>query len=152
MRPKRYFTPDEKDFLPITCTVKRKIRFEEVDLGGIVWHGRYASFFEDARVELTNRCGIGYMDFINRGYGVPVVRMETDYIMPLRFDEMITIEATMHYTLAAKMNISYVLKNEQGDITTTGCTVQLIVTLAGELCMAMPDFYAEFCDKWQQWV
>ena len=41
---------------------------EECDLRrwtnlGIVWHGRYASFFEDARSAAGEKYGFGYPDF-----------------------------------------------------------------------------------------
>ena len=38
--------------LPLTCTVPREVRFEEVDALNVVWHGRYPSYFEDARVAM----------------------------------------------------------------------------------------------------
>jgi acyl-CoA thioester hydrolase len=44
---KSYF-PIVKDApAPLCLTVKRRVRFEEVDSMGIVWHGCYPSYFEE---------------------------------------------------------------------------------------------------------
>jgi hypothetical protein len=34
-------------------------------------------------------------------------------------------------------------------VTTRGYTVQLFLTLGGELLYAKPDFYEQFCDRWR---
>ena len=45
-----YF-PEEGDMpKPLVAEVKRRVRFEEIDLLGMVWHGRYPSYFEDGRI------------------------------------------------------------------------------------------------------
>ena len=38
----------------------------------------------------------------------------------------------------------------QGEILTTGWTVQLFLTFAGDLLMAGPDFYENFRRDWQE--
>ena len=58
----KYFKQDENALLPLTANTKRKVRFEEVDSLGIVWHGRYPSFFEDSRDEFGNKYGLKYFD------------------------------------------------------------------------------------------
>ena len=82
----------------------RTIRFEEVDPLGIVWHGRYPSYFEDARVALGDRYGIGYADFHRERVAAPIKQMQTNYILPLRFGERCTITALLHWTEAARIN------------------------------------------------
>jgi len=52
---------------------------------GIVWHGRYASYFEDARVALTDRYGIGYLELFEKGIVAPVRKFHVDYFRSLRF-------------------------------------------------------------------
>ena len=37
---------------PLEKSVFRTVRFNEIDPMGIMWHGHYASFIEDARVAL----------------------------------------------------------------------------------------------------
>ena len=68
---KPYFPRRVGDPPPLRILVQRRVRFEEVDPLGIVWHGRYPGYFEDARVALGSRYGIGYEDFIRHGVPVP---------------------------------------------------------------------------------
>ena len=79
------------------------VTLEEVDPLGIVWHGRYPSYFEDARVALGNRFGIGYMDFYEKGIVTPIKKMHVDYHLPLTFQQPFTIEGILHWTEAARL-------------------------------------------------
>lgn len=62
---KPYFPAREGDPPPLRAQIKRQVRFEEVDSLGIVWHGRYPSFVEDARDYLGEKYGISYVDFFD---------------------------------------------------------------------------------------
>lgn len=147
MRNNLYFKNEGNDPSPLSSITSRKVRFEEVDSMGVVWHGRYPSYLEDARVELGNSLGIGYNDFKSRGYAIPIVRMNIEYLKPLRFEDTFNIEAAIHYTPAARLNISYAL-SLQDTVIATAWTVQLITDHHGELCLAAPDFYYDFCQRW----
>ena len=129
--------------------IVRTIRFEEVDSMGIVWHGRYPGFFEEARVALGHLYGISYRDFIRQRIPVPIRQMTIDYLEPLFFEDEIEIEAMLHWTQAARMNFEYVIrKNDR--IMCTGYTIQLMLDDQYNLLLAPPDFYADFMEKWQR--
>ena len=135
---------------PLSCTVERVVRFEEVDPLAIVWHGRYPSFFEDARVQLGEKFGIGYMDFYNQGILAPIKQMHVDYVKPLKFRERFTIEALLHWTEAARLNHEFILRNSAGEITTTGYTVQLFMDEQHNMLMLPPAFFENFCRRWKE--
>jgi acyl-CoA thioester hydrolase len=146
---KPYFSPTKNDPPPLRVTVERRVRFEETDPLGIVWHGRYASYFEDGRSAAGKKYGVGYADFLNNGVVAPIRIIHTDFHHPLKFDELFTIEASLHWTDAAKINIEYVIRNDEGLISTTGYTVQIFLDMAGNLLFLSPPFYADFREKWQ---
>jgi acyl-CoA thioester hydrolase len=125
------------------------VRFEEVDALGIVWHGRYPSYFEDGRVLLGEQFGIGYMDFYHQGIAAPIKQMHVDYMRPLRFGEPFTIEAILHWSDAARLNYEFILRNTAGEVTTTGYTVQLMMDKDDNVLMVSPHFYVEFRQRWQ---
>jgi acyl-CoA thioester hydrolase len=125
------------------------VRFEEVDALGIVWHGRYPSYFEDGRVLLGEQFGIGYMDFYHQGIAAPIKQMHVDYMRPLRFGEPFTIEAILHWSDAARLNHEFILRNAAGEVTTTGYTVQLMMDKDDNVLMVSPHFYVEFRQRWQ---
>ena len=146
---KPYFWHQEGAPQPLRCTTERVVRFEEVDALGIVWHGRYPSYFEDGRVLLGERLGIGYMDFYQQGIVAPIKQMHVDYQRPLHFGEPFMIETIMHWSDAARLNNEFILRNAAGEVTTTGYTVQLMMDKEDKVLMVSPHFYAEFCQRWQ---
>ena len=135
---------------PLRAVVTRRVRFEEVDQLGIVWHGRYAGYFEDARVALTDAHTIGYLDFFDQGILTPIKQLSMDFRRPLHHKETFSVEAAMHWSDAARLNFEYVIRNERGEITTTGMSVQLMLDLSREILLVHPPFYAEFCRRWKR--
>jgi acyl-CoA thioester hydrolase len=146
---KPYFRSADSDPQPLRCTVERVVRFEEVDALGIVWHGRYPSYFEDGRVLLGEKFGLGYMDLYNKGIISPIKQMHVDYQLPLRFGDRFTIEAILHWSDAVRLNHEFILRNAAGEVTTTGYTVQLMMDKEDNLLMVPPTFYEEFRQRWQ---
>ena len=143
-----YFHPEPGAPSPLRTIVEREVRFEEVDVMGIVWHGRYPSFFEDARVALGERVGLGYMDYYRAGVLTPIKKMHLDYKKPLRFRDAFTIEAVMHWTQAARINMSFAIRDASGQISTTGYTVQLMLDLNGTVMLMQPPCQAELYARW----
>ncbi len=135
---------------PLRATVERTVRFEEIDHLGIVWHGRYPSYFEDARVALGDRYGIGYRDFIARHSPAPVKSLQIDYLKPLRFGERFRIEAILHWSEAARLDFEFVITNAAGEVATTGWSIQVFTDESGELLLVPPPLVEEFREKWRQ--
>lgn len=149
MSRKPYFKSIGNSPEPLRSVCQRPVRFEEVDPLGIVWHGRYPSYFEDGREDLGNRFGIGYLDMKANNLAAPIKQMHMDYVQPLRFGDTAHVETLLHYNEAARLNYEFIIRNNAGEITTTGYTVQLFVDGDGELMMFPPDFYAEFLNRWK---
>jgi acyl-CoA thioester hydrolase len=147
---KPYFQSIDGAPAPLRVKVNRQVRFEELDPLNIVWHGHYASFFEDARVVLGDRYGIGYQDFMRHNIAAPVRRMNIDYHQPLAFQEVCTIEGILHWCPAARLNMEFIIRNAKDEITTTGCSVQMFVQPDGELMVVYPDFMQEMLRKWRE--
>lgn len=135
--------------MPLTGMVKRQIRFEEVDMLKIAWHGHYAGFFEDARIRLGQQYGIGYMDLYDHGILAPIKTLHVDFIHPLRFMEKITIQGILHYSEASRINSEYIIRNTEGRVAATGYTVQMMLNTDYELFLTQPEYYKNFCGRWK---
>jgi acyl-CoA thioester hydrolase len=147
---KPYF-PIVKDApTPLCLIVKRRVRFEEVDSMGIVWHGCYPSYFEDGRVALGHRYGVSYSDFIREQIPVPVRQMQIDYHSPLRFDEEFAVKTILQWSEAARINFEYEIYTAQGQLVCTGCTVQLMLDRDFNVLLAPPPFFAAFLTRWKR--
>ncbi len=134
---------------PLRLAVERRVRFEEVDPLGIVWHGRYPSYFEDARVALGDRFGVGYHDFYAQGVVTPIKRLQVDYARPLRFGEVATVEGILHWSEAARIDFEYVIRDGTGQVATTGCSVQLLLGEDQQVLLVFPPFYEAFRARWR---
>ncbi len=147
---KPYFPSVDGHPPPLRAVCSRWVRFEEVDPLGIVWHGRYPSYFEDARMALGEKYGIGYMTFYEHNVSIPIKRMHLDYHGPLGFSEEFTVEGIQHYCEAARINTEYIIRNKAGAVTTRGYTVQMMLDADRNILMTFPDFYSEFCRRWKR--
>lgn len=149
MPAKPYFRREPGAPDPLRVAVTRRVRFEEVDSMMIVWHGRYASYFEDARVELGRRYGIGYSDFIRHRTPVPIRQLHVDHLIPLKFDEIITIEGILHWSEAARINFEFRIHTEEGKLACTGYTIQLMLDSELTVLLAPPPFFQDFLKRWK---
>ncbi len=57
------------------------------DYGGIVWHGSYLSWMEEARIECLRSIGINFADLVALGCDLPVVDLSLRYHRSLRMGE-----------------------------------------------------------------
>lgn len=144
-----YFPTQEGAPAPLRVIVERQVRFEEVDPLNIVWHGRYPSFFEDARVAFGAKYGIGYLDCYERGIVTPIKKMHVDYFRPLRFPDPFTIEGILHWSPAARLNFEFIVRNQAGEVTTTGYTVQMMLDPEHNIMLIPPPFVREFMERWE---
>lgn len=146
---KPYFRICSEGPPPLRCTVERRVRFEEVDPLGIVWHGRYPGYLEDGRVALGRKYGLGYLDFHHQGVMAPIKQMHLDYQLPLRFEETFTIEALLHWSDATRLNHEFILRNSSGEVVTSAYTVQLLTDPEQRVLLVPPPFYEDVRRRWQ---
>jgi acyl-CoA thioester hydrolase len=117
----------------------------------MAWHGRYASFFEAASTELRRSSGLSYPALIAAGLRMPVVRFHVDYLAPVRLDDLATVEASLIWNEAARLNIEYAIFRPDGSLATTGYTVQLFTDAStGQLLLASPDILVQQRLLWTQ--
>ncbi|HEX5153712.1 MAG TPA: acyl-CoA thioesterase [Parafilimonas sp.] len=123
------------------------VRFNEADPLGMVWHGHYIRYFEDAREAFGNKYGIGYLDFYNNGFIVPVVNVQCNYKRSLRYGEKMIVEAQYEPCEAAKLKFNYHLYNaDANQLVATGSSVQVFLDRNTHLLqLTNPDFF----EKWK---
>lgn len=93
-------------------TITRRIDFCDVDMTGVMWHGNYCRYYEDARCQLLKKLGLSYQEIYERNYQIPLVHLEIKYSRPCRFDQEIIITAELvradHFLV-----IKYVIKDKE---------------------------------------
>jgi acyl-CoA thioester hydrolase len=125
------------------------VRFNEADPLGIVWHGHYVRYFEDAREDFGKVHGISYLDFYRNSLAVPVVAIHCDFKKPLRYGDTIIVVTKYINTRAAKLNFNYHIHDAlHGTQIATGSSSQVFVDAKTfELQLTMPPFFEDWRKK-----
>jgi len=58
--------------------LRRRVLPQHTDHGGVMWHGAYLGWLEEARVEALAAVGLAYSDLASRGQEFPVVALTND--------------------------------------------------------------------------
>jgi acyl-CoA thioester hydrolase, YbgC/YbaW family len=131
----------------LTHTTRFRVRFNETDPLGIVWHGHYITYFEDGREAFGEAMGLSYRHIREQGYLAPVVKCVCEYKSPLRYGDWAEVETTFVDQPAAKMVFRYTIYNDERKVVATGETIQVFTDENGELVLTAPDFFAEWKGK-----
>ncbi len=119
-----------------------RVRFNEVDAMGIVWHGHYIKYFEEGREALGARFGLTYLGVYEKGYTIPLVKTVCDFKRPLRYGDMARVNTWLMNSEAAKLIYRYeIIRDSDQELAATGETVQVFLDKGGELSVVMPPFF-----------
>jgi len=130
---------------PLQHSTEFRVRFNETDPLGIVWHGHYITYFEDGREAFGEAFGISYRHIQENGFLAPVVKCSCEYKSPLRHGDRATVETKFLNSPAAKLTFTYSIYGASGQLVATGETIQVFTDLKGELVLTNPPFF----EKWK---
>jgi len=134
--------------MKIKETTTIRVRFNETDPLGIVWHGNYITYFEDGRESFGEKHGISYLDVKANGFVTPIVESSCQHKLPLRYGDIATIETTFEDSPAAKMIFTYKILNPEGKVVCLGKTIQVFLDMDDNLSLTLPSFF----EKWKKKV
>ena len=121
------------------------VRFAECDPYGVVWHGHYVLYLEQAREALTGKFGFTAARALEMGYRVPVTRMELKYRFPARPDQTIRVTARLRAPSVARLVMDYEIRDETGRLLASAVTEQVVVNAQGELLLTLPSGLRALC-------
>lgn len=122
-----------------------EIRFSEVDSMGIVWHGAYALYFEDAREAFGKKFNLEYLYMFEQGFYAPLVELHFEYKRPLKYKDRAKIEIEYRNTDAAKLIFDYkILSLSDNQIIATGYSVQVFLDKDFNLMWNLPEFFIQW--------
>ena len=71
----------------------KRVLPQHTDHGGVMWHGGYVAWLEEARVEALCAIGFPYERFVEAGLEMPVVRLDIRYREALRLGDEVLLES-----------------------------------------------------------
>jgi acyl-CoA thioester hydrolase len=123
----------------VSAEVDVDVRFHDVDMVGVVWHGHYLRYLENARWALMDRIGYGFERMVDSGFAWPIVELQVKYVSPARFGDELRVRASL-VEWETRLALNYlVTRRSDGSRTARARTVQVAVDArSGELQFATP--------------
>lgn len=99
----------------------RKAQFYETDGMGIIYHGNYIHWMEEARTDLMDQIGWSYRRAVEAGIDIALTDISCHYKTMTRFGETMAIETAITRLTPARMELSYRMTDaETGALHATG--------------------------------
>ena len=117
---------------------KIRVRYGETDQMGFCYYGNYAQFLEVARVEALRECGFSYKELEERGVLLPVRAYSIKYLLPAKYDDLLHIETKITKLEGVRIEFSYKISSDFGDLIATAETVLVFVDSVSMKPIAMP--------------
>ena len=103
-------------------SLKIKVRYCETDQMGLVHHGSYVNYFEEARISWISNLGLSYSEMEKSGIILPVSKLNVQYLKPAYFDDELDVSVDLDKIPTSRLIFNYVIKREN-DIVVKGSTV-----------------------------
>ena len=78
---------------PRPWRLEKRVLPQHTDHAGVMWHGAYVAWLEEARVEALASAGLDYAVMSRMGLEMPVVSLRVDYLQALRHGDWVTVES-----------------------------------------------------------
>ena len=142
------WTWSEKGQRFLEASTSLRVRFHEVDVLQVVWHGHYVKYFEVARCALLERIGHNYQQMRDAGYAWPIIDVQLRYMRGARFNQRIAVRADL-VEWENRLKINYLIRDaETGERMTRGSTVQVAVEIASrEMLLASPRVFVDAVER-----
>jgi len=127
----------------LTATENLRVPFHDVDPAGVMWHGRYFKYFEQARCSLFESFDYGYEAMVESGFVWPVVDTSVRYVRPLRLNQRATVTAALR-EWDMRLVVDYKIEDDDGCLYTKGRTVQVPIGVESQaLQLGSPEILLE---------
>lgn len=121
-----------------TFTATVRVLYGDTDAGGVVYNANYLRYFEIGRTELMRQWVCSYSDIEELGFILPVTECWARYKAPAHYDDLLTIETTIHELTRFKCQFNYrILRkdpdNDRPRLLVKGYTIHAAITREGKL-------------------
>lgn len=97
-----------------------RVYYADTDFSGVVYHARYLEFLERGRTDFLRLKDVHHTRLEEGQFGEPIVwivrRMEIDFRLPARIDDMLLIETSVIEASGARITMGQTIKRNNGDL------------------------------------
>lgn len=124
-----------------THEFKKRVRYNETDQMGYLYHGNYISYYETGRVEMLRSLGLTYREMEEKHrIMMPVMTVQARYVRPARYDELLTIRTTLRKIPTQYITFHMEILNEQGKLVNGGSVKLCFVDMETNKTISPPAF------------
>ena len=135
--------------MELVAEKKIEIRFSEVDVMNVGWHGSYPLYFEDAREAFGAKYGLSYKRYMDERVFAPIVELDIKYKRPILYGMTPVVRIVYRPTEAAKIVFDYeIVDAETGTVFATAHSVQVFMDMNYNLMWDNPGFFVEWKKQW----
>jgi len=87
-----------------------RVRYEETDQMGVVYHANYLTWFEIGRTEFIRELGYPYRKIEERGLLLPLVEADAKFKKPARYDDLIGIYTRVGEASSIRIDFQYEIR------------------------------------------
>lgn len=120
-----------------------RVRFDEIDVQGVVHHSRIVVYLEIARLEFWRHLGVSYMNMRDDGFEFIVSGLEVSYLKPLHFDEIITVNVAVKELRRASFILQYLIQKQDGSEAVLAETELVCARVGIGKPTALPSYYVD---------
>jgi YbgC/YbaW family acyl-CoA thioester hydrolase len=116
-------------------TIEEYVRWEDIDAAGIINYQAYLRFFGLAEAELLRSAGLNYRFLFEvLGIWLPRVRVECNFFLPVKLDELLAVEAYFSRIGRTSVNLDFEVRRKSDPSRLVASGRYVLV------CVAQKDF------------
>ncbi|GAA0462099.1 thioesterase family protein [Alkalibacillus silvisoli] len=104
-----------------------KVRYQETDQMGVVYHANYLVWFEIGRTHLIEDLGFKYAEMEKEGIVSPVIDLEAKYKRPLTYGQTANVKTYIKEYDGFRVVYRYEIYTETGELAVTGSSSHVCV-------------------------
>ena len=109
---------------------------------GLVHHGSYINYFEEARIAWISNLGFSYSEMEKSGIILPVSKLNVSYLRPAYFDDDLLVSVEIAELPTSRLIFNYTIKKEE-EVIVTGTTVLAFLNKETKKPVKCPDYMLE---------
>ena len=128
--------------------LNKKVLPQHTDHAGVVWHGTYLNWLEESRIDAICKAGIKYIDLLNRGFEMPVYKIEIKYLKPIMIGEQIMVKSFFFINKGPRIKVKSTFTNLSNKVHSEA-NVDIVLTNREtfKVVRQRPDFLENYLFK-----
>jgi acyl-CoA thioester hydrolase len=120
--------------------IQFRVRYGETDQMSYAYHGNYAAYFEMGRTEWLRKLGVSYKSMEENGIMLPVINLNTNYLKPAKYDDILTLKTTLAKKPTARIEFEFEIHNENNELLTTATATLVFVNMKTNRPTRIPEY------------